>query len=670
MNFDALMNMLVSALIGLVVTGVFALLIQRLRYVWEPFKVLSGTGLKHFLSMERFARLDIFEKAIRDGQAGDEVLVIGRTLRWLIEDQRHLLVIGLKHGMNFKILILNPQKIKNQTIGLAPLQLKDPSTIVDDLKISLSLFQGICEEAQLKKYVGSFEVRICDYMIFNSLTAITQQLKLPQKPLRRVILDFSFSTSRVDKYQQYYESDPNDDDHFVNKMYRFYLGFFNQSQIYLKYDELFFHDRASLLHKNIGMALEKITRRFDDGEEIRGNHTSHLLPLVPHLLTSIRDGYPVPPPISVQFELNNECNTHCHHCKRFTWPKEGILDTDEVKDVLDQLSDVGAKTITFSGGEPTMRPDLHEILRHAVERGMHVGVLTNGLDINSDTATALTHYADWVRISVDAASELTYRRVRGIPNGLAKVVESVKNMEMARRSTMHDCRIGICYTIQKANIAEAANMLDFVKNLGLGGQEKLLTFKFVHGNNGFLCTAQQIADFQAKMLDRVDLTLERWTNLPYLKKMLNEYLIDKDIWEGQPLFSYYQRSQIRCFTPYLFSMIDAYGDVYPCCFLYYDNESYESFRDRRRDYRMGQLKKEKFINIWRGEAYSHIRDDLKVIDVNQFHACRECTRHFLHNTFLSKVTELYDVCQDEYGADAGDILLHSLHRGMASEIWL
>ena len=92
------------------------------------------------------------------------------------------------------------------------------------------------------------------------------------------------------------------------------------------------------------------------------------------------------------------------------------------------------------------------------------------------------------------------------------------------------------------------------------------------------------------MLDRVDPTLEHWTNLPYLKELLNEYLTDKDIWGGQPLYSYYQRSQIRCFTPYLYSMIDAYGDVYPCCFLYYDNESYELFRERRRDYRMGQLK--------------------------------------------------------------------------------
>ncbi len=504
--------------------------------------------------------IDILEKAFRDGQAGDEVLVIGRTLRWLIEDQHNLLVNGLKHGMKFKILILNPQRIKNNSIGLAALQLNETATLIDDLKISLRLFQEICEEAQLKKYVGSFEVHICDYVILNSLTAITQQMKHLKKQSRQVILDFSFSYSREDKYQQYFECDPNDEDHFVNKMYDFYLGFFKKSQIYLKYDELILHDRVSLLSKKIGTSLEAISQRFDDGEEIRGNHARHLLPLVPRLIASIRDGFPVSPPISVQFELNNECNTHCYHCKRFTWPKEGILDTEEVKDILDQLSDVGVKTITFSGGEPTMRPDLHEILRHTVERGMHVGVLTNGLDINRDTASVLTRYADWVRISVDAASELTYRRVRGIPNGLIKVVELVNSMEVARRSTTHDCRIGICYTLQKSNIAEAANMLGFVKNLGLGSQEKLLTYKFVHGNNGFLCTAQQIADFQAKMLDRVDPTLEHWTNLPYLKKLLNEYLTDKDIWGGQPLYSYYQRSQIRCFTPYLYSMIDAYGD--------------------------------------------------------------------------------------------------------------
>ena len=82
------------------------------------------------------------------------------------------------------------------------------------------------------------------------------------------------------------------------------------------------------------------------------------------------------------------------------------------------------------------------------------------------------------------------------------------------------------------------------------------------------------------------------------------------------------------------------------------------------------LRIEKFVTFGEGRHIVIYAMSLKVIDVNQFHACRECTRHFLHNTFLSKVTELYDNCQVEYGEEAGDILLHSLHRGVTGEIWL
>ena len=41
MSVDKLVNMLVSALVGLVVTGIIAFLIQRLKYLWEPYKVLA-----------------------------------------------------------------------------------------------------------------------------------------------------------------------------------------------------------------------------------------------------------------------------------------------------------------------------------------------------------------------------------------------------------------------------------------------------------------------------------------------------------------------------------------------------------------------------------------------------------------------------------------------------
>jgi len=36
----------------------------------------------------------------------------------------------------------------------------------------------------------------------------------------------------------------------------------------------------------------------------------------------------------------------------------------------------------------------------------------------------------------------------------------------------------------------------------------------------------------------------------------------------------YLQQPTRCFTPHLFTLIDPQGDVYPCCFLFEDNQGY------------------------------------------------------------------------------------------------
>src|SRR5512139_1291586 len=63
-------------------------------------------------------------------------------------------------------------------------------------------------------------------------------------------------------------------------------------------------------------------------------------------------------PEGVTFELTYGCNLRCVHCFNPTHralPQE--LKTCEVLQILDQLAAFGVLTVTFTGGEPTLRPD-------------------------------------------------------------------------------------------------------------------------------------------------------------------------------------------------------------------------------------------------------------------------------------------------------------------------
>lgn len=57
------------------------------------------------------------------------------------------------------------------------------------------------------------------------------------------------------------------------------------------------------------------------------------------------------------------------------------LTTDEWKTVLDKAWQAGIPHITLTGGEPTLRPDLPEIIAHAEKNGQVCGLLSDGLKL-------------------------------------------------------------------------------------------------------------------------------------------------------------------------------------------------------------------------------------------------------------------------------------------------
>jgi MoaA/NifB/PqqE/SkfB family radical SAM enzyme len=638
---------------------------RKLIEIWDDFKKLRKMGLKLFLPFDEFKKRDIFEKMIANGKGSTEILIVGRTNRWLIQRKREDLIKGLKNGLNFKILMLNPQKVKNDKIELRPLQLQleNLQGIKNDLDISKKEMLSICNEASLQKYTGSFECRICDFVIFNSFTSFTQEKE------RKSILDFSFGYVEKDKYQQYYEFKPQDENHFGNKLHNFYKEFYVHSDTYIHYSEGKVKRSRYIFEENINALIEE----YSGCEKIRRNDVKNFLYAIPSFFDSIRKiQTPSTYPISIQLELTNKCNdARCEHCKRYTWPNNNEMSTNRIKNLLSELARLKVQSVTFSGGEPTLKEDFEDILKYAYNKGLKVGVLTNGLDIKPGLADALTKYSSWVRISLDGSNGETYQRIRGC-DGFARVKESIKNLEGYNKKNDRKCIIGICYSIQKQNIDDVIKMVGFVKNLSLSDKEKCLTFKFVHGRNGFTCSNPQLSEFHENVFKNENLTKDKISNLQYLKKFMEDYSSKEDIAKGSPLNSYYQKYKIRCFTPYLFSLIDAFGNVYPCCFLYHDNDSYKGYENEREKYKIGTISdKDSFKSIWLSKEYQRIRNDLETINIPRFSECGGCTRHYFHNTFLTKLFDEYNSCIDDMGDEKGKTLFQQiLDQYSSKEVWL
>lgn len=83
------------------------------------------------------------------------------------------------------------------------------------------------------------------------------------------------------------------------------------------------------------------------------------------------------------------CNQKCIHCYAAgqVHSDEPELTTEEWKSILDKCRAVGIPQVTFTGGEPTMRDDIIELIRYA--RWFISRLNTNGIKLTKDYCRAL-----------------------------------------------------------------------------------------------------------------------------------------------------------------------------------------------------------------------------------------------------------------------------------------
>ncbi len=106
-------------------------------------------------------------------------------------------------------------------------------------------------------------------------------------------------------------------------------------------------------------------------------------------------------PILAQIIPIRRCNLACTYCNEFDKHSPPVA-TDEMLRRIDKLCELGTGIITFSGGEPTLHPDLELLIRRARQGGAIVTVITNGYLLVPERIRQLNAAGlDYLQISID-----------------------------------------------------------------------------------------------------------------------------------------------------------------------------------------------------------------------------------------------------------------------------
>ena len=163
-------------------------------------------------------------------------------------------------------------------------------------------------------------------------------------------------------------------------------------------------------------------------------------------------------PIFLTHALTQQCNCKCKICN--VWrQKESTheLKTSEIFKMLDEAWKLNFVTYLAFGGEPLIRPDAVDILKHAHDLGFYTSVITNGTFLYSK-AEEIAKTVDLTWVSLDYNSEY-HDEMRGLKGAFNSALRGIRKLKSEGGKIAVNC------VLSKLNLDAAKKMAELAQTL-------------------------------------------------------------------------------------------------------------------------------------------------------------------------------------------------------------
>ncbi len=172
-------------------------------------------------------------------------------------------------------------------------------------------------------------------------------------------------------------------------------------------------------------------------------------------------------PVLSEVALTYRCNLKCAFCYAACgcWRREGgeELSTGDVKTILTMIrEEAQVPSVSFTGGEPLLRRDLPELVRHAKSLGMWTNLITNGTLADEDRVAGLRSAGlDSAQVSIEGPDARVHDRIVGQPGAFEAAWAGLMRLRGA------GIRVHSNTTICGLNRGHLAALLQRLKDAGM-----------------------------------------------------------------------------------------------------------------------------------------------------------------------------------------------------------
>lgn len=307
-------------------------------------------------------------------------------------------------------------------------------------------------------------------------------------------------------------------------------------------------------------------------------------------------------PLTGTLELTYRCPLKCRHCylpqtqgKAAVYPKKE-LKTKDWKRVLREIKKAGCLYLVFTGGEPFLREDLGELCVYAAKLNFSIKVFTSGFNLKGKFLKQIKNLPISFELSV-------YGKMRTHDKITQKRNSFKTSLLAAERLKKGGFGVKLKMPLMRANFNQAEYVFDLARKKGFGVSFDPVITSAIDGNKETL---------KYRLTEKQLGTILKNDKL----KLLSE--IKEDSKKGPDFICGAGRNSFA---------VNPYGDISPCLEL---------------PIVLGNLKKQKFNDIWKKNKWLLWWRGLKMSDVK---VCRDCR----HKNFCSR-------CPGMAMAEDGDLM--------------
>lgn len=158
----------------------------------------------------------------------------------------------------------------------------------------------------------------------------------------------------------------------------------------------------------------------------------------------------------------SNCNFKCPYCRGLRGDCAGTMSLAKVKEVLSLWAKDGLRNVRFSGGEPTLHPNIKEIIAFSRSLGVkRIAISTNGSAPLSLYQELISLGVNDLSVSLDACcSSVGKRMCGGVEGAWEKVVSNIRELAKLTYVT-----VGMVLTADNADIVRESVL--FAHSLGV-----------------------------------------------------------------------------------------------------------------------------------------------------------------------------------------------------------